>query len=134
MEQVEPSEWIPRIVEHCASVELKAHESIRMNPVAGMHGVVKFTGTSLPCFTYTVFDQAIMEFIRVKACLSLPDSIYFEHEVIPTGEGLPEVLPPLKQEYQDPFFELMMRLYGYFPFPMPEKDASEVITIVGETV
>lgn len=118
-----PTPWqlVPRLVEGVSGLELTKGNYQRLAPISGVWGSIKIEGNAIPVFTYYVFDKALMEFVEVKAIVSLPDQIAFEA----TTQDLGHV--PVLAPYIAPFHRLSRNLFRYFPLPMPEKPKEEAI-------
>jgi len=113
---------------HTASLALARDEYVEFAPVGGSCVPFKLFGNSLPVFEYRVFEQKIMEFIKIRVEISKPDTIRFigtidcvgvkgQHSDAARHGQEVEVLP----KYKEPFEKLAMHLLHYFPFtPNPE--------------
>lgn len=108
-------ELVGWIVFKTASLELKVGEYAYLGGVAGVYGVIRLTGNSLPIFSYTVFDKKLMEFVQVSAELSLPDRIEFTCKIFDRETQTHETVVETKEQYTKPFFTLAYQLFKYFP-------------------
>ena len=109
------------VVAGTASLELQKHEHRILKPLPGMYGVIKIEGNAIPSFTYQVFDMKLMDFVTVVATLNLPNRITFKSTCPDLGET------PTLQPYKDPFMQLCMHLYAYFPLLPEGRPAPNVI-------
>jgi hypothetical protein len=111
-------EIVMNLVLHTAALALKKGQFVEFAPIQGSCGNIKLSGNSLPCFEYTVFDKAIMEFIRVRVEVAKPDRISFSCKIKPTDEKYEGAQVETKAQYMEPFWKLATHLNRYFPFPM----------------
>jgi hypothetical protein len=108
------------VIAGVASLELLKGQSRTLAPVPGMHGDVVVSGNGLPEFRYMTFDKALMEFITVKANISLPNKIELRcFHPIDNNPNM-QIGTPAKFEYTAPFMQLMRHLAAYFPLVKDE--------------
>jgi hypothetical protein len=101
-----------------AQLGLMKNEYVEFAPLPGVCGTFRLTGNALPCFTYTVFEKKIMEFIEVRVEVSKPDRIHFVSKIVSTDEDTNGKEVETTERYQAPFNQLALNLFTYFPFPM----------------
>lgn len=112
-------EWLTRptlaerygaLVGHVMSLELSAGEFVSLSPVGGVHGQIKLSGTGIPTFHYTLFDDDLMEFVFIQAFVVSPTKIGFTATTPDLGAI------PTKPGYEAPLHLLIGHLCRYFPF------------------
>lgn len=109
-------EMVRHLTVHTAALELLKNEYVELAPTKGCCGPIRLSGNSLPVFEYTVFEKAIMEFIRVRVEISRPDRIAFrawiESTTAPERNG---ERVDVRQKYKEPFLRLGPHIWRYFP-------------------
>lgn len=120
-------EWLTRptlserygaLLGHVMSLELSSGEFVSLTPVGGAFGQITLSGTGIPTFKYTLWDQKLSEFVKVQAFVVSSTKIGFVAET----EDLGAV--PIKKAYQKPVHLLIGHLCRYFPFyAKPKADA-----------
>ena len=107
------------LVMNCQNMGLELGTYVEFAPTAGMVGVCKLWGNSLPTFEYKVFHaQPVMEFIKVTVEIARPDRIHFEARIDSYGTADPKdhgKEMPIIEAYRKPFYLLANHLYSYFP-------------------
>jgi hypothetical protein len=114
----EQDELVLALVLNTASLGLKRDDFVEFAPVKSVCGPFKLTGNSLPCFTYTVFEKKIMEFIEVRVEVARPSVIRFISKIKSTDKEQDGKEIETTEKYKEPFLKLAGYLFNYFPFPM----------------
>lgn len=120
---------VKSLVNNILSLELGSGEFVELAPLHGVFGPFKICGNGLPIFEYIVFEEDVMEFIKVRAEISLPSRVEFlcriESTTAPADHGK---IVKTKDLYCVPFFELTGHLVRYFPlYVTPERRARNMI-------
>lgn len=114
---------VGRIVAGVSGLEILRSECRHLAPVTDVYGPFTIEGNALPTFSYIIFDDRLMEFVKMRVVVSLPDRLTFSGETQDLGQV------PIKPHYKKPFMNLATHLYRYFPLPMPVKPKEQVNAI-----
>jgi hypothetical protein len=137
------SKWLPKpsqvelvtsLVLNTASLEIAAYEHREFAPIKGTCGNIRLTGTSLPVFTYLVFDKKLMEFVEVRVEVSRPERIEYIARIKSLDISTDGKEVPIVDKYKAPFERFSLALYNYFPFPMPRRERGNDASVAQITV
>jgi len=109
-------EIVSKLVAGTSALELTKEETRELAPLTGIYGPFVLSGTLLPVFEYVVFEEKIMEFVKVRVEVSYPSRIHFKSVIHSTSEPKrhgEEI--EMTESYKEPFTKLSNHLYNYFP-------------------
>lgn len=118
-----PEDLVLKLVTHTARLALQKGENVLFAPIRGTHGPIQLSGNSLPVFSYTMFEEEMMEFINVRVEVSLPNRVEYSASInsVTAPERNGDKIE-MKVWYQEPFQILSHHLYQYFPLYKPMRD------------
>lgn len=106
-----------------SALELAKNEYVEMAPLPGMCSPFRLSGNSLPVIEYLIFEQKMMEFIKVRVEIAKPDRIEYVAKIDCKGAKGQHTNAerhgqevPMKDKYKEPFEKLSGYLRSYFPF------------------
>ncbi len=106
---------VRQIILGTAALGLEKHEHVEFSPIKGTVGNFKLSGNGMPFFTYLVFEQKIMEFVRITVSVRKSDRIEFVARVESTDLEHHGKTVEVKDKYKEPFMRLATYLHDYFP-------------------